>query len=436
MISEEIGFKELLEEVFSINSDEELLNSLDFEIKSLEYVTVNTSAYEKIINYLKSVNDISLDTFLAINATLAYGHHPKELDIEIDKFITMNIEHIIKYIDSIKKLEQYLNKESVQNYESILVNNISYNLIRNIVSLTLNHSILYKNIHFYGIQNLLLNLSKYSHEEFSDWFLRTDRKDLQVVYIESMLNFIHSVDTVSESNVNSKITFVRAFSKIIFYNLDRNLRLSSFEKKFYELDSNKENIYFLLYHFSNRTFNLRDSNSVRSLNEDIKKSSKLLDNMDKDILKEFLNNLNISIAYGLVDEIANVKLRMDLLNVLFEDLKRKIELEEFINNFTIEKANVLGNVILLLGEDSLIQLLTNFNDIIKKMEEPYYVYKYHNNWYTNISKLVHYLIPIFIYYKEKNDKKYIEYKDSFIEIKKDFVHTNDEDINEILKQIN
>lgn len=435
MITDEIGVIEMLKEIFCINNDEDLILSDDFETEILEFLKVEDSAYEKMIEYLKNSNSFSLDIFLAINTTLAYGHHPRELDIEIEKYITKYIDSFIEEIDSIKDLNKYLNKESVQNYESVLVNKISYDLIKNIITLSLYHSRLYKDEHIYGVQNLLLNLSKYSHEKFSEWFLVTNRNDLKVMYTEATLSFMNSIDSLSESSINSEIPFVRSFSKIIFYNLDRNLQLPNIQKYFYDLDSNEENIYFVLYYFSNRTIDFKNQNNINELNEEIKKASKYLSYLNQNILKEFLKYMNVSVVYGIIDEIKDNDLRIELLNILFEDLKTKIEFEQFISNFTIEKANILGNVLLVSDDSNFNNIVEKFDELTIKLKEPYYVYKFHNQWDKQISILIHYLIAVFIYFKEKNDKKYLQYKDKFLEVKKDFIHTNDEYINDILKQI-
>ena len=185
MITDEIGVSEMLKEIFTIYNDEDLILSDDFETENLEFLKVKDSAYKKIIEYLKNNNSFSMDTFLAINATLAYGHHPSKLDDEIKNYITKYIDNFIEKIDSIKDLNKYLYKESVQNYESILVDKISYDLIKNIITLSLYHSRLYKDKHIFGMRNLLLNLSKYSHEKFSKWILTTSRDDLKVIYIDA-----------------------------------------------------------------------------------------------------------------------------------------------------------------------------------------------------------------------------------------------------------
>lgn len=404
MITNEIGVREMLKEVFSINNDEDFILSDDFETKNLEFLKVKNSAYKKMIEYLKNSNSFSLNIFLAINTMLAYGHHPSELDLEIEKYMIKNIDNLIEEIDSIQDLNKYLNKESVQNCESVLVNKISYDLIKNIITLSLYHSRLYKDEYIYGVQNLLLNFSKYSHEKFFNWFLTTNRNDLKVIYVDATLNFMCSIDSLSENNINSEITFIRAFSKIIFYNIDSNLRLPNIQKSFYDLDLNEENLYFVLYYFLNKSFDQRNIDSVNELNKEIKKASKYLNYLNEDMLKEFLKYVNhISVVYGLIDEIKNNDLRTRLFQVLYDDLKTKIEFEEFINNFTIENANVLGNVLLFLDEKKLNDFFEEFDKLIEKMEEPYYVYKFHNQWRVQISNLSHYLIAIYIYFKEKGN---------------------------------
>ncbi|QOG13115.1 hypothetical protein [Arcobacter sp. FWKO B] len=435
MITHEIGVSEMLKEIFCINNDEDLILSDDFETENLEFLKVKDSAYKKMIEYLKNSNSFSFDIFLAINTTLAYGHHPSELDLEIEKYITKYIDNFIEEIGSIKDLNRYLNKESVQNYESVVVNKISYDLIKNIITLSLYHSRLYKDEHIYGVQNLLLNLSKYSHEKFSRWFLTTNRNDLKVIFIDATLNFMGSVDSFSESNIDSEIPFVRAFSKTIFYNIDRNLKLPNMQKYFYDLSSNEENMYFVLYYFSNRVFDLKNQNSLNELNDEIKKASRYLNYLNEDILKEFLRYINISVAYGLVDEIQDNNLKIELFTVCFKNLESKIELEKFVSNHTIEEANILGNILLNVDETNVNDFFKQFNEFVKAMQEPYYVYRFHNQWDKQISILTHYLIAIFIYFSEKKDNKYLEYKDKLIEVKKNFIHTNDNYIEEILKQI-
>lgn len=436
MITDEIGVKDMLKEIFNVNNDEDLILSDDFETVNLEHIEVKNTAYEKMIEYLKNDNNFSIDIFLAINTTLAYGHHQNELDIGIKKYIDRNVDKIIEKMDSIKVLSSYLNKEAVQDYESIFVNQISYDIIKNITTLSLYHSRLYKNRYFYGVQNLLLNLSKYSHKKFSKWFLTTNRNDLKVIYAEATLNFMSNIDSLSESNIYSDIPFVRAFAKIIFYNLDRNLKLPNIQKYFYDLDVNEENIYFVLYYFSNKTFDLKNQSSINELNDEIKKTSKYFEYLNKKILGDFVRYINVPIIYGLIDEVKNDDLRIELFKVLFEHLKTRLEVEKFISNFSIEDANILGNILLVSDDSNLNNILKNFDELVVKMKEPYYIYRFHNQWDKQISILIHYLIAIFIYFKEKSDKKYIPYRNKFLEVRKSFAHTNDNYIEDILKQIN
>lgn len=436
MITDEIGVEKMLKEIFNISDNDDLVVSNYFETVNLEHIKFQSTAYEKIINYLKNESNFSLDILLAINTTLAYGHSTKELDIEIGKYINKNINIIIKKLDSIKNLGNYLNKEVAQSYESIFTSKISYNLINNITSLCLYHSRLYKSIHFYGVQNLLLSLSKYSHIKYSKWFLKTKRNDLKIIYAEAMLNTMNSVDSLSEKDTYSEIIFVRVLAKVIFYNIDRNLKYSNIKKYFFDLELNKENLYFILFYFASNILDLKNENSIKNLNINLKKASKYLEYLDINILEEFLNHMNVSIIFGLIDEIEDSKLKSDSLQVLFTNLKFKIENEKFISNFSIEKANILGNILLVLDEKFLNALLINFDNMINKMEEPYYIYKFHDSWNEQISILLHSLIIIYIYNKEKNDITYFEYKKKFLKVKKGFAHTNDNYINDILEQIN
>lgn len=435
MITNEIGVKYLFKEIFNINNDEDLILSSDFETENLKFIKVKDSAYKKIIDYLKNNNSFSFDIFLAINTTLAYGHYPKELDLEIEKYIIKYIDNFISELDYIKDFSKYLNKEFVQDFESIFVNKISYDLIKNIVTLSF-RSRLYKDEYIYGIKYLLSNLSKYSHKEFSKWFLKTNRKDLKVIYAYATLNFSRGIDNLIEKNINSEILFVRAFSKIIFYNIDRNLNLLNEKKYFHNLKINVENLYFVLYYFLNKSFDQKNINSVNEFNNEIKKASEYLNYLNEDILKEFLGYVNnILVVYGIIDEIKNNDLQAKLFQVLYDNLRTEIKTEEFINKFTIENANVLGKVLLFLDEEKLNDFFEEFDKLIEKMQEPYYMYLFHNQWRVQISILSHYLIAIYIYFKEKGNNKYLQYKEKFLNIKKDFIHTNEKCINDILKQI-
>lgn len=95
----------------------------------------------------------------------------------------------------------------------------------------------------------------------------------------------------------------------------------------------------------------------------------------------------------------------------------------------------MGNILLNIDETNVNDFFKQFNEFLKAMQEPYYVYRFHNQWDKQISILTHYLIAIFIYFREEKDNKYLKYKNKFIEVKKNFVHTNDNYINEILKQL-
>ncbi len=435
MITDEIGVWEMLKKIFNIDNNESLIISDDFETESIEFIKFNESAYEKICQYLKNNDNISFNIFLAINTTLAYGHHPIKLDLEIENYIKKYSNEIIEKIEKIESLNKYLNKETFQEYESLFVKQISYNLIKNISTICLYRSRLYKNNYIYGIQNLLLNLSKYAHDKFSKWFLSTKRNDLKVVFGSATLDFMGSVDNLTEKSIESDIPFFRAFSKIVFYEIDRNITFPNLQKHFYNLDVNKENLYFVLYYFSNKTVDFKNENSLNKINDDMKKASKYLVFLDENILEEFLSSINLSILYGLIDEVESKTLRLSLFKTFFNYTKDSIKLERFISKFTIEKANILGNILLVLEENYSDEIIKEFDELITSMKEPYYFYKFKKLWDKQIVLLTHYLIAIFICNCKMSKINYIRCKNNFLEIQKGFSHVNDSFIKEILEQI-
>lgn len=435
MITDEIGMKMMLKEIFDINNNDELFTSDYFEGTSVDNVKMHDNTYEKIMNYLKNTTEVSLDVFLAINSTFAYGHFPEKFDVEIEEYISQNINVIINKLDSIKSLNNYLNKEIAQSYESIFTDNISYKLISNLISLCLHPPRLYKNIYFYGVQSLLLILSKYSHEEYSRWFLKTKRNDLKIIYAEAMLNSISSIDSSLEKNINSEIDFVRVLVKVFLYNIDRSMRYQKIQKYFFDLEQTKENLYFVLFYFSRCIVDLKNENSIQNLNVEINKASKYLNQLDKEMYEEFLDYVNISIIFGLTGEIEDNELKLDLFSVLFTSLNNKIKNEEFISRHSIEKADILGQTLLVLDDNILKIFLANFDNIINKMKEPYYIYKFYSSWGKQISILMHSLIAIFVYDKENNSTRYLGFKKKVLEVKKGFIHINDDYIRDILEKI-
>lgn len=434
MTTNEIGFKELLKNVFNISNDEELLNSSDFETINLEHISVNESAYEKITNHLMT-NSVSFKEFLAINSSLAFGHPNENIIKAIKFYILNNKDNIFQELENSEDLSDYLNKQNIQYYKHLLENTISYDFIKKLVNLSLHKEEIYKDEHLYGIKYLLTNLSVAIHKEFSDWFLSSNRKDLKIIYAYSIVNPYGCINNLDINELNSNILFVRTLSKIVNYNIDRSPRYKKMKKYFYDLNIPEiENLHLLLYHFSIRICN--SDNDKKKIEEDIYKASIYLQNLNKEILEQYLKEISYSNLSLIINEIKDNTLKKDLYEGILVSLLEKIDNTEFISKFSIEEANILGVVLLQINKQSLNTLLKDFKDKIDLMNEPYYVYTQHKEWDKNISILFHYLIAIYVYYKTHNQSDFIEYKNKLVAVKKEFIHTSEKEINSILEQIN
>ncbi|MDD3466972.1 MAG: hypothetical protein PHE67_07465 [Campylobacterales bacterium] len=441
MITSEIGVEELFKSIFSVNDITNLQSCEYFNADSLQSIHILDDGYEAICQFLKQHDEISLELFIAINGTLAYGHPSTKITNEIEKYIKKYVDSIFLNLQySIQDQTHCFSKQNSQYYRSIVeIEKITKILLDSLIGLCTYHTRLYNKqcLHVYGIKNLLLNLSMYEMDKFDTWFLQSEREDLKLIYAEAFLDSWHIMHYLLENHTNSKITFVRALAKLFYYNADRKLDCFKTSYSVADLDNNlEENIYFVLYSFLFMALDFRDSKKMEIIQNNIRSVSSHLQYLTIDIAREFYDNLQSYIFYDLIDKVQNEHEKNKLFSDFFEYLKVKLQHEQSISKISIENANVLGNLLLKLSEDNFDKFKKEIDALFEKINIPYFCYMFNDSWRKSIILIVHFLIGVFIYYRENQGSGLAQEEiKKFKAIKKKFNSWNDEKIGEILKQI-
>lgn len=441
MIINEIGTKELFKSIFSVNDITNLQSCKYFNADSMQSIHILEYGYEAIYQYLKHHDEISLELFIAINGTLAYGHPSADITNTIKEYIKKHVDDIFLNLQSsIQDQKHCFSKQNSQYYQSIIeAKKITKNLLDSLTSLHTYHTQLYNKqcFYIYGVKYLLLNLSMYTMDKFDTWFLQFEREDLKLIYAEALLDSWNMMHYLSENHTNSKIVFVRALAKLFYYKADRKLDYFQTSYSVADLDNNiDENIYFVLYSFRFRDFDFGDSKKLEIIQNDINLVSSHLQYLTVEVAREFYDNLQSYIFYGLIDEVKNENQRNELFSDYFEYIKVKLQNEQSISKFSIENANVLGNLLLKLNEDKFDKFKKEVDTLFEKINIPYFSYMFSDSWSKSIILIVHFLIGIFIYYRANQGRGSIQEEiQKFKAVKKKFNSWNDEKIDEILKQI-
>ncbi len=283
---------------------------------------------------------------------------------------------------------------------------------------------------------LLIKLSKIHPEHFKHWYDITIRDDLKVIYIHSVTTI--GLDTedylFSDNAAKSKILIVKICHIILTYNIcSRNGFKALCKKDIKNITeetslTNQEKLHFILYYFSYSEFN-----SSKLL---IDYFREIFNDLTIDFVDDYFDHTKDDTLYKAISYIKNDKEKCELLEALI----KKIKLDTIKSNNSlildkyISRAKLYGHISAEL-HNNVDTIENDFNEEVKIIKTPYFIYRKPESWKEVIYKLIYYFIIIYTFYcKESNKAKISFYIDQFKKAKKNFFHNDDEKINEVLNE--
>lgn len=422
---------------------------LDENKDDLELFKINKEGFSRIKEYLNNFEYSFEELLFFISLKACSNKENFKIIIEpLEKIIKSCKEQIFKDLDKYKIDSKCFDKLHVGLYQSFLdikdtTSFLDYILHNIVFSISRSESI-YKRgeQNYYDIEYLTEYLFKYHKKDFENWFFKTKNNNIKLIFVYSCFTFEY-FDTsfiLDKENINSKIAIVRIINILMFFGINNHLLplsiLGNDILKFEDIlqckrISDNEKLYYLFYYVNNN-FRMLNSNNLQTEKENEKKLLDILKKFKRilqDITEQDLENIkNLSeiIIFDIISIVKDSKKKNDLYEVYIKKyLKKDIE-AIFDRSYDIEKilkANIYGAILRRSKNGKLIEEVENqFKLSEEKVNIPYYYYTNHKLWEFNISKMMYYLIVIYIFYHRKNKGKIKEYKERFKKAKKEFFH--------------
>lgn len=421
-MTEQIGYNELIKYVFNNMDIEELIEKKHFESSS----SITDIGYEKIQKYIENNQQISdFNLLLGILSTLAYGN-PKKIKNNIQALIINNKELIRSNIDGLEeKVHGTLKLEELDSINSIVNMAMSFELL-NFINYNWIEYRLHKK-YFYGINYLVVYFSKYCYNDFEDWFLTTKSSNLKAIFASQLLSSSNFYQN-EEIYLKSKIDFLRGIAKITFFTHITDLPI------------NEENIYFIMLYIYKNYYKV-DEENIKAFEQDVKKLKQYFQFISTNNFCEFTQYINYQILYQIIHKINNSHNKKNLQHQFLTKIKNQFNAffdKSYISSDEIEKVNLYGRVVLDLQEFEEIKNIKNhFDKLYDEINEPYYFYRFNKKWMLSLKELVYYLITIYIFYFDDEEKHtvIIAYKEKIYDTVKEYNFYNIAEFKAVLKQV-
>lgn len=413
MILNEYGMKNLFEKVFKFMKFPEDMNdsSKYFEGKP-EYLNLSEVGKLKVEEYFSTFNEFNLEILNALVSINAYKHVSSSFEEKIQKYIERHKNPIFDNLDKIEIEKKNINKANAQVYDEIKnTNKIDITFLQNICSLAIYSRNLFNEHNYYGVSNLFTHLCINFHKDFTTWYFSTKREDLKTIFTSITLCSYYIFEFVTPELSKSQIVFIRAISKIIEYNLDRNLGHPSFEKNFLDLDKNEEeNLLFVLFFY-------RYKFDDKIKEEDFKEIAILSKFFTKEILVQFLHQvIDKKLLVLFISDITNLDKREELLEEFITHINKLMNQDNIIHTEQLLKELEVFSMLINNSQSALIyieSLENNFKRICNLMNSPYNYYRETQNWQNNIKILINYLVVLSLINDYKNIDELLKlYKDT------------------------
>lgn len=445
MLSKEIGFTYLLNEVFSIQelSPETLSQSCYFEWAG-EDLKVKPSAHSKINEYFseKALSDNKALLILGVMSTFAYSHPDETIKKNAMSYTQKHFNNILDNLENtIPCQEASFYEKGKQFYSQLISLPFSYKLLE-----VLSHPDfpwLVHARHNYGIRYLLAYMARVNFDGFDEWFNNTKRADLKLLFVNFIFDSFHIEEYVNDNFQKSNNALLRTTSIFkdfpisrYFPAINRDFEIKDIQTS---LIPDKEKAYIVLYYhmeeYRGSELNKLDTDNKLSDGLDYIGKSPFMRNLDVEALKEFDLQYNYEITRRLIESLNDEKQKTELLLYLCHKVKGSAQ-EEHITIHNLMAANALGRMLVVLNDEHTKEIERLFDKVYKEIHHPY-VYSRHNIlWSTSIMKLMFYLISLFIKYtnSEKIDLL-TAYVNKYKNVKHVYYHNMDDELESILGQI-
>ena len=458
---------DILLKIFNIdNFDDNTIENckyLELNKGGLEDIKINKSGFERINEYLKDFkyNFKELLYFLSLykNGDRNYFDIIKD---SLETIIRNNKKQIFLDLEKTNLDVKVFDKVSVEIYKGFInISNISNDILHNITVLIAHPKNLYKDYryNYYSLEVLMHTLFEKFKNNFEKWFLESKNEDLKLIFVSECLNW-RSLDIddwlLDRNNIKSKIPLVKIINTMMFFKVDKHWlpihRLTGNSLKFedilkYRSISCQDKLVYLLYYIEKnfRIVNYENMDTekqkIKELNVLLNRFKNVIQNIDIENLNDH-NYINSFIIYLIISKLKDKgKMRSLYKYLINERLKKNIELieSETWNFSRVLESNVYGIILKKIKDNELInEVKENFDILCKETNLPYFYYTNRKLWSSNISKMLYYLIVIFIFYKKKNKEEIKNYKNKFLQAKKEFEHFFDREQDNqlsVMKQI-
>lgn len=433
MFSEELYTNEAMTDIYKIESPA----NHNFSGTN-EHPNISENDYKIFDNYLKNNSNLNLKILLGGLSLLAYGF--KDDRTVIINHIKNNSLHIKQQIDKvIPDLWNEYDEKGIQYYNKLLNSEFSYKLIN---TLDIAHPPRLSQKYYYGLKYLLLLWATNCYDDFEKWYKETERKDLLLYFIATILESHYIYNAKNKNFTNSKINWLRCLNNFVIYPISNTFPFADKDKKVSDIITsaipNKEKLdlilYYLFQNFGTLTGAYDEENKEQfgQLIELLKK----LDINDYFTL-DYLKNLNLWIyKYYIVFEIiANIEI--DAKDDIFKYILRLIDKSQEKDVITINEillANLYGRIIINLPKNCLDDAEKNYSAIKRNLSKPYFYSRKHDKWNRYIAKAIFYTIMFYtINYPDKTKCAHIV--DDFLRIKKGLRHYLDKEIDGLVQNL-
>jgi hypothetical protein len=396
---------------------------------------ISDSDYEVLDKFLKNKQDTDLKILIGGLNMLAYGF--KNDRSIIINHIKNNSSLIMQQIDRVvPNLWDDYNEVAIQYYNKILDSKFSYNLIKN---LDVPHPPKLSEKYFYGLKYLLLFWATCCYDDFEKWYFSTERKDLLLCFIATILESHYIINATNKTFTESKIHWLRALNNLLIYPISNTFPFADKETKVADITNspitNKEKLDLLLYYLF-QNFGTLNGAYEENNKEDFYQIINLLKKVDigEYFSIDYIKSLNLWIYryYIIVEILTNIDINdKESMYEYILSLIDKYQEKDILTASDIALANLYGHILLNLGDDYLVSTEKHYLNIKRDLLKPYFYSRKHDKWNRHIAKIIFYTIVLFIVNYPDKEKCTILIED-FIKMKKGLRHYLDEDLNSFL----
>ena len=448
MLLEEIGFEYMLKEIFSISdfTPVTIAQTEHFEISDDE-LKIKPSAYGKINEYLTNSTKPINETMLALGimSTFAYSHPDDTLEENAMHYIQTHFNNIIENLESIVPSQEHsFFKKAKGFYSQIIEHKFSYNLLE-IASHPNDFPWLVQERNSYGIRYLLAFMARANFEDFDKWFNSTERTDLKMLFVNFICDSFHTEEYVTPNFHKSNNALLRTIG--IFKDFPISMHFPAINRDFKIKDiqttpiADKEKAYITLYYFTERyrAKELGELDTDKELSDDLDSigQSAYMKMLDAAVLEDFdLQSYNYEITRRIVEALEDNSQRNNLLIYLFHMIKDSVN-DEHIGIHNLMAANILGRMLITLDEKPTKEIAKLFDKTYKEIYHPYFHIRHYGTWSTGITRLMFYLISLFVIYSSSGEFDLLStYINKYKTVKNEYRHHMNDDLESILGQIN